>query len=142
MTMKKKTTLVVVALLALAACGPIADPSPIPTSDASTADASPEASDLDAYVCHSNGLGQSWCDDVPLGTYDATQATAACIAFKQDTARCTAFGSDICYASPSPANYCECWALDGKVYQFDSRPDAGALTCARNPVAVSTKTWD
>jgi len=31
-------------------------------------------------IVHDNGLGQTWQDCVPLGTYDQTQAMKACVA--------------------------------------------------------------
>jgi hypothetical protein len=49
-----------------------------PDSDAGTGGAPP--SDACALVTHSNGLGQTWQDCVPLGTYNLNQAMKACSA--------------------------------------------------------------
>jgi|SRR5271155_2748710 len=40
-----------------------------------------ETSDACTPVTHSNGVGQTWTDCVPLGTYNETQALEACGAF-------------------------------------------------------------
>jgi hypothetical protein len=57
-------------------------------ADASTADAdaasdASQADEADACTTytHSNGMGQSWTDCVPLGTYNEVQAAAACEAY-------------------------------------------------------------
>jgi hypothetical protein len=49
-----------------------------------------------ALVMHSNGLGQTWQDCAPLGTYDAQEAAKACIAFTGSR--------DNCYNSPGCAD--------------------------------------
>ena len=40
---------------------------------------------------HSDGLGQTWQDDVPLGTYNSAQAVKACATWTGDAKRCNFF---------------------------------------------------
>jgi hypothetical protein len=44
--------------------------------------------DACAPVTHDNGLGQTWQDCVPLGTYDLDQAMKACTAHTGDVRKC------------------------------------------------------
>jgi hypothetical protein len=72
-------------------------------------------SDACVLVTHDNGIGQTWQDCVPLDTYNATQATAACEAYKAahvascSSARCVlALGSCISIGSNSVEYTADC----------------------------------
>jgi len=71
-----------------------------------------------ALVTHTNGIGQTWQDCVPINTYDLNQAMRACE--KSGAAHCTNNGS-ICggtyvvcgYDEPRQSIYGGCWGYYG-----------------------------
>jgi hypothetical protein len=94
------------------------------TSDAQGGDAG--CSGCGACTVHSNGVGQRFQDCMPNGTYNATQARAACAAFAGDGASCTiqscpggavgallggAKGNQA--ACSTGASACDCWTFAG-----------------------------
>ena len=69
---------------------------------------------------HSNGVGQSFYDCLPLDTFNQTQALAACTAFTGNQAQCTGAGclapdggpsGNVVCSSASPTD-CVCWQYD------------------------------
>jgi hypothetical protein len=69
-----------------------------------------------SLVTHSDGIGQTWQDCLPLGTYDEAQALAACIANGGSPcvqSNCTGAGSAICDKDPVMPGYCSCWTYAG-----------------------------
>lgn len=66
-----------------------------------------DSNDACAPITHNNGLGQTWTDCVPLGTYNESQAMAACAA---------SFGSNC--TNQMPAGQCD--ALGGVAYMGGS----------------------
>ena len=65
---------------------------------------------------HQNGVGQSFFDCIPLSTYSAPQANAACNAFTNNISQCLQFncavsGHAVC-STGSPVS-CICWNFDG-----------------------------
>ncbi len=84
---------------------------------------------------HSNGLGQSFYDCVPAGTYDVTQALEACAAFtgnmtlcNDNPIVCSGSSSEVCSNTFSS---CACWQytglLKGRVV------NSGTTTCGCVP---------
>jgi hypothetical protein len=69
-----------------------------------------------ALVVHSNGLGETFSDCAPLGTFNVTQALQACVAHTGDAGACTvdpiscAQGDQVCGTS---AAMCTCWRYNG-----------------------------
>jgi hypothetical protein len=64
-------------------------------------------------VTHSNGLGQTWTDCVPLNTYNQTQAIEACVASTGNPISCAEF---LCGSTTVPNVVCSstsCWAYLG-----------------------------
>lgn len=57
-----------------------ATPSPPDAGHEGTGGSPAAGSDACALVTHDNGLGQTWQDCVPLGTYNLEQAMKACVA--------------------------------------------------------------
>ncbi len=67
---------------------------------------------------HSNGLGQSYYDCTPLGTYNQAQATEACTAFTGNASLCTldpipCGGSNEHQICSNGASTCGCWRYSG-----------------------------
>lgn len=66
-----------------------------------------------APIVHSNGVGQTWQDCAPLGTYDGSEAMAACAASggSCQPANC-AGGALLAICAPSGSD-CTCWTFYG-----------------------------
>jgi Dictyostelium (slime mold) repeat len=62
-------------------------------------------------VTHSNGLGQTWTDCVPLGTHTQTQATSACVASTGDASSCGQFSCGT--QSAAICSSTSCWEYSG-----------------------------
>ena len=112
-----------------------------------------------ACAVHSNGVGQTFEDCVPSGTYDATQALRACAAFAGGSASCTiqscspggpgpdegvpgsggpnraVTGQAACSAG---ALACDCWTFSGE--------NAGLVQSTKStkcdPCAKGADVWD
>jgi len=71
-------------------CGTISgiDDFTIDFEGGSAGDARADAADGGCVIVHSNGLGQSYDDCVPLRTYNMAQALAACAAHTKNTSLC------------------------------------------------------
>ena len=86
-------------------------------------------------VTHDNGLGQTWQDCVPLGTYNESQATKACKASGaiacNPTAACTSNAPIVCGYGPNPVVF-GCWGYAG---------DAVGLAKANDNCSAFTVTW-
>lgn len=93
-------------------------------------DAAPEreaGQETCAPVMHSDGIGQSWQDCVPLGTYDEQQALAACRSSGRSCAAVTCGGDA---GAQAVCSACACWTFAGpygagSVYATTSCQDAG-----------------
>lgn len=71
---------------------------------------------LRCHTEHSNGLGQTFEDCEPLGTYNAAQATAACARFTGDATRCaqtTCSDGSAAVCGSGTGVLCGCWIHDG-----------------------------
>lgn len=84
---------------------------------------------------HSNGIGASWADCVPLNTFNLTQALAACRA---------TYGSDCSYdvyicGKNAASPVCACWQTQGLNAGWVFPGTWGAGGCAGN---VSAKMWN
>jgi hypothetical protein len=96
-----------------------------------------------ALVAHDNGVGQTWQDCIPLGTYGSEQATKACKASGAPrcvlSTFCGAQGSEICGQDAAGAHtYAGCWGYDGDVAgRFTDTP----AVCPVDD-ASSTGTWN
>ena len=94
---------------------------------------------------HSNGLGQTWTDCVPLGTYDSAQALKACRA--SGASRCVDLGSDVGCGTTAMvlgsngsgiANFVGQWGYAGSGVGL-----VGTSSCsAYCPCEASGKTWN
>jgi hypothetical protein len=85
-----------------------------PPVDANEGGAPPDASDSGCKaVVHLNGLGQTYTDCTPLGTYNADEAAKACAA--ADAGAC-AENTILCANAPmecTSGNPCLCWTYGG-----------------------------
>jgi len=93
-------------------------------------------------ITHDNGLGQTWQDCVPLGTYNEAQATKACKVSGATT--CTANpGNPTCNGANrivcgSGSSFVGCWGYAGFVAGYVSRSGAPCL----GPGSTSNHPWD
>lgn len=74
-------------------------------------------------VTHDNGIGQTWIDCAPLGTYDENQAMKACAAHTGDSRKCAkapGCGSAtwVIQAASDPNNYI--WGYEGNTAGYVS----------------------
>lgn len=78
-----------------------------------------DASDECLLFTHSDGIGQSWMDCTPPGTYDLAEAQAACMADSSPCFQHSCTGGDqaVCNRDLAVTGYCTCWTYAG--------PDAG-----------------
>jgi hypothetical protein len=122
------------------AAGDDAPAADAPDLDAPDLDAGDSGAGLDAggpscdagTVLHNDGVGQTFCDPTPLGSYPSSLVRAACDAFARATpsAICTEASSEGCpsavTATVSTATLALCltWTNAGRVH------DAGAGVCA------------
>jgi hypothetical protein len=95
-------------------------------------------------VQHSNGVGQSFFDCVPLGTYDQTQATSACVAFTGDATLCHATTScsgsgNVAVCSDGSTSACNCWIYGGISAGHVNTGLPGNCSCKAQG---STPTWN
>jgi hypothetical protein len=113
------------------------DSSVTDAADATAAD----ATDACPPVTHSNGLGQTWTDCVPLGTYNAAQAMKACGADVDAGGGCYSIMRP-CYSEgvasvvcSVPSNLTYCWTYAG--------PYTGYVSAAANGCPNgSDPTWN
>ena len=105
---------------------------PSPILDAGACDGS-------GLVTHSTGVGQTWTDCVPLGTYTQAEAEAACRANGGTSCvvnTCSGAGQAICDRDPGVgAGYCTCWgfsgvAIVGRVVDTGSCTDPSLAGCS------------
>jgi hypothetical protein len=78
--------------------------------------ATPSCCGSACQTTHANGMGQSFYDCTPVGTWDATHASEACVAFTGSAAACTdtkCSGSTKAMCGTSGAG-CACWVYAGK----------------------------
>ncbi len=123
------------------AAEPVDAPSDAGGSDASTVCAAAGLTCDAGCTMHSNGVGQSFYDCAPLGTYDLTQAFSACAAFSGDAGACgndpiaCSSGDQVC---SSGSSVCVCWRYNGtnagKVH------NAGSSTCTC--IGSTNPTWN
>ncbi|HLK38771.1 MAG TPA: hypothetical protein VKU41_18545 [Polyangiaceae bacterium] len=81
--------------------------------------ATPQCCGTGCQTTHSNGVGQNFYDCLALGTYNALQQLAACVAFTGDAAKCMSVNMPSCPAflfNPTMAvcstgSQCDCWFL-------------------------------
>jgi hypothetical protein len=81
---------------------------------------------------HANGLGQKWFDCVATGTYNATQALAACAAFTGDASQChalTCSTGDLAVCSDGSSAACDCWIYSGGSIGRVKTSGAGSCGC-------------
>jgi hypothetical protein len=100
-----------------------------------------------ACTVHSNGVGQTFEDCVPNGTYDQTQALAACTAFTGKSASCMiqscpGGGGGPGKSTPGQAacsngaSVCDCWTFSGaEVGLVQSATSKKCDPCANGGVA-------
>jgi len=124
--------------------GPEAAPdAPAPEAAPDAPDAAPATEggegDACAPVSHTDGLGQSWQDCVPLGTYSLSEAMAACVAGYGSALACS---SHICgTGQPSdPAFHAVCgsvvcWAYDGPYVGKVTLPASGGCPSSGSMMA-------
>jgi hypothetical protein len=66
---------------------------------------------------HTNGVGQTFYDCQPTGTYTQSQATAACVAFTGSSTQCQSAPLGLCGSSraicSNGAATCWCWTYSG-----------------------------
>jgi len=92
-------------------------------------------------VTHSNGVGQTWQDCVPLGTYEQSEAMKACVAATGSAAQCAVVGCGsavqnmVCVNSTSLP--CDCWA-----YQSQSTGVSGHVSTSCGCPGAGDPTWD
>ena len=89
-------------------------------------------------VTHSDGLGQSWSDCAPLGTYDQAEAQAACEANGGSPCVLNACGA-VCDVDPHSPGYCSCWVYAGALAGHVNNT-AGCTTPA-TASCVGSDTW-
>jgi hypothetical protein len=100
------------------------------SGDGSAQADSSSSQDAATLYTHYNGVGQTWEDEVPLGTYDLAEATSACVAFTGDASRC---GESFCGPAGTRNIVCAsgvtwCWSfltVDGAVAGHVYNDDAG-----------------
>src|SRR5271155_3117350 len=100
-----------------------------------------ETSDACTPVTHSNGVGQTWTDCVPLGTYNETQAMKACAAvYDGDAGTCIPMSS-WCGANVVVSNVTGCgtqvWNYQSVDVSRDGRVNASCNdTCPQSTDAI------
>jgi hypothetical protein len=101
----------------------------VPGLDVAVHDAAPEASSGDGctWTTHTNGLGGSWDDCAPLGTYDQGEAMAACAAHA-GASSCTADEDSVTDSDPGTACGPHAWVYSGA--------QAGRVVDCSNPPPV------
>jgi hypothetical protein len=82
---------------------------------------------------HSNGVGQSYYDCTPVGTYGLGQAQAACLAFTGKAAECTGAactgpGQNVVVCSTGAAT-CQCWNYTGTIVGHVHPSTTTACSC-------------
>jgi hypothetical protein len=93
-------------------------------------------------TAHSNGVGQTFYDCQALGTYNQTQAMAACVAFTHDATQCAVYGctgnagSLVC--TPGAAPNCTCW----KFAPGNSGVNGKVSTTCTCPISAGATSWD
>jgi hypothetical protein len=122
--------------------------SPVLDSGARTPEAGLEggACGASGFTVHSNGIGQTFQDCAPSGTYDATQALEACTAFTGKSASCTIEScigllekaTDEQAACSKGASTCECWSFAGVYVGLVQSTDAKLC----KPCAAGGKAWN
>jgi hypothetical protein len=86
---------------------------------------------------HDNGVGQSYYDCEPVGTYSASLALKACTAYTGSASLCVSYpctpsslGPIICSALAVSPKVCMCWSYGGSnVGQVDNGGGSGASNC-------------
>jgi hypothetical protein len=119
-----------------------------PDEEAAKPDGSgPDAASLDApslfndassepaclYEQHTNGIGGTWIDCVPLSTYNEAQAIAACKS--SGAAVCQPYGiigSFVCGVPAGADTRCFCWEYEGPTWGHVG----AAAKCGIDPMAV------
>ena len=102
------------------------------TLDSSGCDADPECGSPACTYMHANGLGETFVDCTPKGTYDLAQATEACASYTGDSSQCRAAtcGATSVVCSSAAALSCACWAFAGAgTGHVESSGQPGALNC-------------
>jgi hypothetical protein len=95
-------------------------------SEAATdAGADADGGDGGCAIAHSDGLGQTFFDCVPLGTHNQAQAFEACAAFTGNMSLCVAVGcapgNEVCSTGFTS---CACWKYQGNNVGHVSSPGA------------------
>ena len=95
-------------------------------------------------VTHDDGIGQTWQDCTPAGTYTRGEAEAACRAnggspcVQND---CSGSGQAVCDIDPRSPGYCSCWVYVGPLAGHVNNSlctDAGQVAQAS---CVGSDTW-
>jgi hypothetical protein len=94
--------------------------------------ATPNCCGSSCQTVHSNGVGQSFYDCAPSGTYNATEQLAACAAFTGDATKCTNVSSLCLFVQPvgvcsTGASQCYCWYLPNPPAPDASGPPLGLV---------------
>jgi hypothetical protein len=100
--------------------------------------ATPNCCGSSCQTVHSNGVGESFYDCAPRGTYNAAEQLGACAAFTGDAAKCTSVSTLCFYVQASVvcstgASQCYCWYL-----QNGPAADGGAPIGLVQPSTTST----
>jgi hypothetical protein len=96
---------------------------------------------------HDNGVGQSFYDCQPKGTYDVTEATAACAAWAVakggSRSNCASYsgGGDsiVCSDAAGSTVPCNCWGYSGAV---KGRVDNSGNSSCNYPLGSSWPMWN
>jgi hypothetical protein len=89
---------------------------------------------------HDDGVGQAFFDCAPAGTFDQTEATAACAAFTGDATQCHALacgGNNQAVCSDGSTQACDCWIYSGNNRGKVKRNAAGSCGCTGG----NTSSW-
>jgi hypothetical protein len=93
------------------------------------------ASDVCVPVTHSNGIGQTWTDCVPLGTYNTMQALKACAAF---------LGVSVPACNVSPVSDCGggTVSIAGGTWTYNGPNEGHVQTSPNVCPSVASPMWD
>ena len=93
-------------------------------------------------TAHSNGVGGTFYDCVPQGTYTQAQAFAACTSYTGNAAQCAVYGctanagSLVC--TPGAAPNCVCWKYD----PGNSGVNGKVSTTCTCPISAGATSWN
>lgn len=118
------------------------------SGDADAGDTGTPPPPTDGGPCtHSDGIGQTYQDCAPLGTYNSTTAYEACAAYSGSTGVCSptprcpavpAMANSVCYLH---AGMCACWDFSGASVGHVSRTTETVNGCTVCTTSTDP-TWD